>query len=93
MQTPEPPTVDADLQDLYDQVLAGFNDESFPELPTPVAQNEASPSHLDSLYTSYAEDPTNSPSYKLSRNMSYTIASQRTHTSIWSRSTSLICFD
>lgn len=93
MPTPELPTVDVDLQDLYEQVLAGFNDESFPELPTPVAQNKASPSDLESLYSSYAEDPTDSPSYKLSRNMSYTIASQRTHTSTRSRSTSLVCFD
>ena len=80
MPTPELPSVDVDLQDLYEQVLAGFNDDSFPELPTPVAQNKASPSDLESLYSSYAEDSTD-PSSKLARNTSYTIASQRTQTS------------
>ena len=90
MPTPELPSVDVDLQDLYEQVLAGFNDESFPELPTPVAQN---PSDLESLYSSYAEDSIDSPSSKLSRNMSYTIASQRTQSSTQSRSTSFVGFD
>ena len=80
MPTPELPSVDVDLQDLYEQVLAGFDDDSFPELPTPVAQNKASPSDLESLYSSYAEDSTD-PSSKLARNTSYTIASQRTQTS------------
>ena len=93
MPTPELPPVDVDLQDLYEQVLAGFNDELFPELSTPVAQNKATPSDLESLYSSYAEDSTDNPSSKLSRNMSYTIASQRTPTSTRSRSISLVCFD
>ena len=84
MPTPELPTVDVDLQDLYDQVLSGFNDDAFPELPTPVAQNKASPSDLESLYSSYAEDTTD-PSSKLSRNLSYTVASQRTQISTQSR--------
>ncbi|KAF9646313.1 hypothetical protein BDM02DRAFT_3118807 [Thelephora ganbajun] len=75
MPTPELPPVDVDLQDLYEQVLAGFKDDSSPELPTPVAQNKASPSDLESLYHSYAEDSTD-PSSKLSRNTSHTIASQ-----------------
>jgi len=79
MPTPELPPVDVDLQDLYEQVLAGFNDEHFPELPTPVSQNKASPSDVDSLYSPYTEDPTD-PSSKLVRNTSYTIASQRTRT-------------
>lgn len=92
MPTPELPSVDVDLQDLYEQVLAGFNDDSFPELPTPVAQNKASPSDLDSLYSSYADDSTD-PSPMLSRNTSYTIASQRTQTSTRSRLVSLGCFD
>ena len=84
MPTPELPAVDVDLQDLYDQVLAGFKDDTFPELPTPVALNKASPSDLESLYSSYAEDMTD-PSSKLSRNLSYTVASQRTRTSTKSR--------
>lgn len=84
MPTPDLPTVDVDLQDLYDQVLSGFNDDTFPELPTPIAQNKASPSDLESLYSSYAEDTTD-PSSKLARNLSYTVASQRTQTSAQSR--------
>lgn len=92
MPTPELPSVDVDLQDLYEQVLAGFNDEHSPELPTPIAQKRANPSDPESLYNSYAEDPTD-PSSKLSRNASYTIASQRTQTSTWSRSVPPVCFD
>jgi len=84
MPTPELPSVDVDLQDLYEQVLAGFDDDSFPEFPTPVAQNKSTPSDLESLYSSYAEDSTN-PSTKLARNTSYTIASQRTQTPTRSR--------
>lgn len=80
MPTPELPSVNVDLQDLYEEVLAGFNDDPFPELPTPVAQNKTSPSDLDSLYSSYAEDSAD-PSSKLARNTSYTIASQRTQIS------------
>lgn len=92
MPTPELPSVDVDLQDLYEQVLAGFNDDAFPELPTPVALTKASPSDLDSLYSAYAEDSTDS-SPKLARNTSYTIASQRTQTSNRFRFAFLICFD
>jgi hypothetical protein len=88
MPTPELPSVDIDLQDLYEQVLAGFNDNLSPELPTPVTQNKASPSDLDSLYSSY-EDPADHSS-KLPRTTSYTIASQRAQTSTWSLSISLI---
>lgn len=85
-------SVDVDLQDLYDQVLAGFSDDLPPELPTPVTQNKASPPDLDSLYSSYIEDSTDSPS-KLPRSNSYTIASQRTPISTSLPSTSLVCFD
>lgn len=92
MPTPELPSVDVDLQDLYEQVLAGFNEDTFPEFPTPVAQNKASPSDLESLYSSYADDSTD-PSSKLSRNTSYTAASQRTQTPTRSRFISLVCFD
>ena len=87
MPTPELPPVDVDLQDLYEQVLAGFTDDPPPELPTPVS-HKANPSDLDSLYSSYAEDSAD-PSSKLSRNTSYTIASQRTQTSPF---ISLLCF-
>jgi len=92
MPTPELPSVDVDLQDLYEQVLAGFNDEPFPELPTPVAQKKASPSNPESIFTSYPEDSID-PSSKLSRNTSYTIASQRAHTSTQFCSIPLVCFD
>lgn len=82
--------LDVDLQDLYEQVLAGFSDDSPPDHPTPVAQNTAGHSDLDSLYSSYIDDSTD-PSYRLPRTQSYTIASQRTQTSTRSHSISLIC--
>jgi hypothetical protein len=68
--------LDVDLQYLYEQVLAGFSDESPPEHSTPVAQNTAGPSDLDSLYSSYIDDSTDPSSYRLPRTQSYTIASQ-----------------
>ena len=67
MPTPEFPSFDVDLQDLYEHVLAGFNNDPFPELPTPVAQNKASTLDLEPLY-SYAGDST-APSSKLAQTL------------------------
>ena len=49
MPTQEP-AVDVDLQDLYKQVLAVFNDGLPPEIPTPFGHNKTGPSNLESLY-------------------------------------------
>lgn len=84
--------VDMDLQDLYEQVLAGFSDDPHPQFPTPVPQTKASPSDLDSLYSSYIDESVDPPS-KLPRTSSYTIASQRTPISAFPSFTSFVFFN
>jgi hypothetical protein len=67
------PPDDEDLQDLYDQVLAGFADETFPDLPTPYGPSSRPPNNdrdLDTVVSSYeyGDEPSDS---KLNRTPSF----------------------
>jgi hypothetical protein len=87
----ELPPADEELQDLYNQVLAGFADETFPGHPTPHAQSFAASNterDLDSLVSaySYSDDTPQSPDSQLGRTPS---ASQCTFGIIFRYSSSI----
>lgn len=52
-QIPLPPA-DEDLQELYKQVLAGFAEETLPDLPTPVSRSSNTERDLDVLVSAYS---------------------------------------
>jgi hypothetical protein len=75
----ELPPPDEELQDLYNQVLAGFADEAFSPTALSTAGGSSHDRDLDSFVSAYSYNNDNAQmqEYHLNRNPSFTPASQR----------------